>query len=98
MVDLKKTFFIHVHFQLSDAIKKENIGAEYRIGLKSLHDLYPSKIHEKITADAKLKTWDAKHKTAVADASRRSSEFDIANTSSNFIFDFEIYLTGSRKN
>ena len=68
--------------QLSDAIKQENTGSEYRIGLKSFHDLYPSKVNEKINADAKFKTWDAKHKTAVAEASRRLSEFDAANTSS----------------
>lgn len=71
------------HFQISDAIVMENIGTEYRIGLKSLHDLYPSKMTEKINADSKLKTWDEKHKTAVADVSRRLSEFDAANTSSN---------------
>lgn len=68
--------------QLSDAIIKENTGSEYRIGLKSFHDLYPSKVNEKITADAKFKTWDAKHKTAIAEASKRSTEFDAANTSS----------------
>lgn len=68
--------------QLSDAIIKENIGSEYRIGLKSFHDLYPSKVNEKITADAKYKTWDEKHKIAIAEASKRSTEFDAANTSS----------------
>lgn len=68
--------------QLSDAIIKENTGSEYRIGLKSFHDLYPSKVNEKITADAKFKTWDEKHKTAVAEASKRSAEFDAANSSS----------------
>lgn len=70
------------YLQLSDAIKSENIGAEYRIGLKSLHDLYPSKVNEKINADAKFKTWDAKHKTAVAETSKRQNDFDVANASS----------------
>lgn len=55
------------------------------MGLKSLHDLYPSKINEKITADAKTKTWDEKHKLAVAEQSRRLTEFDLANASSKFL-------------
>lgn len=77
-------FKISSYFQISDAIKKEIVGTEYRIGLKSLHDLYPSKVNEKMTADAKIKNWDEKHKTAIAEASRRQSEFDVANSSSNF--------------
>lgn len=50
--------------------------------MKSLHDLYPSKVNEKINSDSKFKTWDAKHKTAVADASRRLNEFETTNASS----------------
>lgn len=69
---------------------KENTGSEYRIGLKSFHDLYPSKVNEKIMADAKFKTWDAKHKTAIAVASKRSTDFDTANTSSMNDFHFLI--------
>lgn len=37
-----------------------------------------------MTADSKIKIWDEKHKTAVAEASKRQSEFDAANSSSNF--------------
>lgn len=50
--------------------------------MKSLHDLYPSKVNEKINADSKFKTWDEKHKTAVAEASRRLTEFETTNASS----------------
>lgn len=69
-------------FQITEAIKKDNIGTEYRIGLKSLHDLYPSKVNEKINADSKFKVWDAKHKAAVAETSKRLSEFETTNASS----------------
>lgn len=55
------------------------------MGLKSLHDLYPAKVNEKIIADLKLKTWDEKHKLAVAEQSRRIAEFDVANTASKLI-------------
>lgn len=54
--------------------------------MKSFHDLYPSKVNEKINADAKFKTWDAKQKTAVAEASKRSTEFDAANALSMAFF------------
>lgn len=35
-----------------------------------------------MNADAKFKAWDAKQKTAVAETSKRLSEFDAANASS----------------
>lgn len=73
--------------QISEAIKKENIGTEYNIGVKSLHDLYPSRVNEKIIADLKLKTWDEKQKKAVAEQSRRINEFDTANASSKDRFE-----------
>lgn len=58
------------------------MGSEYRIGLKSFHDLYPSKVNEKFNANTKFKTWDPKYKAAVADAAKRLSEFELANISS----------------
>lgn len=60
------------------------------MGLKSLHDLYPSKINEKIIADLKLKAWDEKHKLAVAEQSRRITEFDLANASSRQSLEFSL--------
>lgn len=86
-------FTLSLCFQLSDTITKENIGTEYRIGLKSLHDLYPSKVNEKINADSKLKTWDSKHKLAVAEQSRRIHQFEAANAAStSYSLQFWLYL------
>lgn len=58
------------------------VGTEYRIGLKSFHDLYPSKVNEKINSDAKNKKWDKNHKTAIAETTKRSADFEAANASS----------------
>lgn len=64
-------------------MKINNISNEYRIGLKNLSDLYPSRVRDKIVADAKLKKWDEHNKKALADNSRELSDFEIKN-SSNF--------------
>lgn len=69
------------YLKISEAIKKDNIGNEYNIGIKSFHDLFPSKVNEKIIADTKLKIWDEKHKQSIAEQSRRISEFESANSS-----------------
>ncbi|XP_055535925.1 tripeptidyl-peptidase 2 [Wyeomyia smithii] len=65
--------------RLSKAMETENVGGEYRVGIKSMHDLYPSRIREKIVADSKLKSWDEPHKRVVAEASRDLAEFDAKN-------------------
>lgn len=52
------------------------------MGVKSLHDLYPAKVNEKIVSDLKLKTWDEKQKLSVAEQSRRINEFEVANSAS----------------
>lgn len=39
-------------------------------------------MNEKINADSKFKVWDAKHKAAVAETSKRLSEFETTNASS----------------
>lgn len=65
--------------RLSSAMKTKCLSGEYRVGLKSMHDLYPSRIREKIVADAKLKTWDETHKKAMAEISRDVAEFDAKN-------------------
>lgn len=65
--------------RLSNAMKTKCPSGEYRVGLKSMHDLYPSRIREKIVADAKLKTWDEPHKTVMADVNRDVAEFDAKN-------------------
>lgn len=55
---------------------KNKDGNEYRIGSKSLHDLYPSKIREKVANDEKCKFWDPHHKTATAEALRQLHNFE----------------------
>lgn len=55
------------------------------MGAKSLHDLYPAKVNEKLVSDSKLKIWDEKQKLAVAEQSRRINEFDTANSTSKHI-------------
>ncbi|XP_055608253.1 tripeptidyl-peptidase 2 isoform X1 [Uranotaenia lowii] len=65
--------------RLSKAMKAKAINGEFRIGLKSMHDLYPSRIREKIVADSKLKHWDDPHKKALAEASRDIVDFETKN-------------------
>lgn len=64
-------------------MKDENVaGDDYRIGIKGLYDLYPSKIKEKFINDMKAKEWDEPHKKAIADAARDIEVFNAANNSS----------------
>lgn len=67
--------------RLPTAMKTKNLSpaGEFRLGLKSMHDLYPSRIREKIVADCKLKTWDEAHKRTLAGASRDVAEFEAKN-------------------
>lgn len=65
--------------KISNAMKDLNVTGEYRVGLKSLADLCPSRIREKINADAKLKSWDSAHKRAVTDVSKQLEEFESKN-------------------
>lgn len=71
--------------KISEFMRSSNATTEYRLGLKSLSDLYPSRIREKITADAKQKQWDEKNKKVLADISRDIAEFDGKNSSIKFI-------------
>ncbi|GAB0096149.1 Tripeptidyl-peptidase 2 [Sergentomyia squamirostris] len=69
--------------KISSQMKKVNVcGEEYRVGLKSLYDLYPTKIREKIIAENKIKHWDDAHKKCVADVSRKLEEFYQAHPTS----------------
>lgn len=61
-------------------MKENNKTSEYRIGLKSLADLYPSRIREKIAADKKQKTWDAAHKKVTSAVSKQIEELDAKNS------------------
>ncbi|KFB50300.1 AGAP004870-PA-like protein [Anopheles sinensis] len=76
--------------RLSSMMKSKNLaGAEYRVGLKSMHDLCPSRIRERIVNDLKVKTWDDHHKKALSEAARELGDFDAKNPSAN--------LTGKEK-
>uniref|UniRef100_A0A8W7PUW9 Tripeptidyl-peptidase 2 n=2 Tax=gambiae species complex TaxID=44542 RepID=A0A8W7PUW9_ANOCL len=67
---------------LSSTMKSKNVaGSEYRVGLKSVHDLSPSRIRERILTDLKVKTWDDRHKVAVSEAARELSDFEAKNPS-----------------
>lgn len=44
-------------------------------------DLYPSRVRDKILADAKLKNWDEFNKKALADVAREVTEFEAKNPS-----------------
>lgn len=55
--------------------------ASYRLGLKNLMDLYPSRVRDKIVADSKLKNWDEINKKVIADVAREISDFEGKNPS-----------------
>lgn len=67
--------------KLSNLMKTSNIGADYRIGAKNLLELYPSRVREKIVADAKLKTWDEPNKKALSNIAREIVDFEVKNPS-----------------
>ncbi|XP_055686753.1 tripeptidyl-peptidase 2 [Lutzomyia longipalpis] len=65
------------NLKVSSLMKKVNAnGDKFRVGLKSLYDLYPTKIREKIIAENKVKHWDEPHKKSVAEVCRKLEEFD----------------------
>lgn len=66
---------------LSNFMKSNNISNDFRVGQKNLMDLYPSRVRDKIVADAKLKQWDELNKKALSDAAREVAEFETKNTS-----------------
>lgn len=70
--------------QISNRMKGENVsGDEYRIGIKSLYDLYPSKTKERVLNDMKLNEWDEPHKKAIAEVARNIEEFNASNSSNS---------------
>jgi tripeptidyl-peptidase-2 len=72
--------------KLSNLMKSNNASNEYRLGLKTLSDLYPSRVRDKIVADAKQKQWDEKNKKLLADVARDIAEFDGKNPSMHYTF------------
>lgn len=83
--------------KLSNYMKSNNVNSEYRLGMKNLMDLYPSRVRDKILADAKTKNWEEYNKKALADVARELSDFEGKNPSkfshrSGMIFGNEIFL------
>jgi hypothetical protein len=74
-----------------------NVSNQYRIGLKSLMDLYPSRVRDKILADAKLKKFDEHNKKALADVAREITDFEGKNSSEYFTFFLPLMLYHSIK-
>lgn len=65
-------------------MKSKNLnGLDFRVGEKSLSDIYPTKVREKIISDYKHKTWDEEHKRALANVQRYIDVWDKSNSSSN---------------
>lgn len=67
--------------KISSYMRNNNSSNEYRLGLKSLADLYPSRVRDIIAADAKQKQWDEKNKKALADVYNDIAEFETKNPS-----------------
>ena len=63
-------------------MKSSNVdNNEFRVGLKSLFDLYPSRVREKIINECRNKMWDEPHKKIVAEIMREIESFDLKNSS-----------------
>jgi len=57
----------------------KNPSGEYRIGLKSLYELYPGSLKERMMKEFKEKEWDPHHKLALAEAMRKLHAFEISH-------------------
>ncbi|CAM6031897.1 unnamed protein product, partial [Sphagnum compactum] len=65
--------------KISNYMKERNLTGDYRIGLKCLMDVFPSKMKEKIYSDLKVKNWDPAHKKAVTLVSKQLDDFELKN-------------------
>lgn len=68
--------------KLTDFMKTNNMSEakEYRVGLKSLSDIFTSVVREKIIANYKLRNWDEPHKRALASVEREIDAFETKNS------------------
>lgn len=60
-----------------------NKSGEYRVGLKSIHDLFPSKVRDTFINLTKDKNWNEPHKKALADVAREIAAFERNNPDSS---------------
>jgi tripeptidyl-peptidase-2 len=65
--------------KLSEFMLKTSKSDVYRVGLKSLHDLFPNRIRDRDMADLKLKNWDESNKKCLSQISREINEFETKN-------------------
>lgn len=83
ILELFSIISINIPPQPSVFMRENCADGEYRVGLKSLHDLYPAKVREKINAEERQNWWDEAHKKAAAEVLRKSSAVDKKNSSSS---------------
>ncbi|CAD7013537.1 unnamed protein product [Ceratitis capitata] len=69
---LKKVSSLDCRVLTPEMTASNTANGEYRIGLKTLHDLCPSKVRENIINYNKTKYWDGPNKTAIAGVTRKS--------------------------
>lgn len=64
--------------QLTDEQLASNVdpAGEFRLGMKSLLDLYPQKVRERMMADMKQRLWDEPNKAALAQLNRDLAHFE----------------------
>nr|CAH0110775.1 unnamed protein product [Daphnia galeata] len=56
-----------------------NPSGEYRIGCKSLYQLYPTALRERMLKDFKENKWDPVHKKTLAETTKKLQAFEAAN-------------------
>ncbi|XP_057365075.1 tripeptidyl-peptidase 2-like [Daphnia carinata] len=57
----------------------KNPSGEYRIGCKSLYQLYPTALRERMLKDFKENKWDPLHKKTLAETTKKLQAFELAN-------------------
>lgn len=63
--------------KISQSMIADNVTpGEYRIGIKCIYDMYPTKIREKVLSRMKEKTFIEPHKLAIANAWRELNAFE----------------------
>ena len=60
-----------------------NPTGKYRIGVKRAMELYPRSLRERMIKERQEKLWDPFHKKALAQATRKINELELAQNTSN---------------
>ena len=59
-----------------------NPSGKYRIGVKRAMELYPRSLQERMIKERQEKLWDPCHKKALAQATRKINELELAQNAS----------------